>query len=82
MPVSRLKEKASKLLESGRVETLSEGVFNVIGDHGTYTVVKDYTGKVSCDCPGFLAKGKCSHATAVIMLTESKRKRGGRPRDF
>lgn len=45
----RLKEKASKLLERGRVESLSEGVFNVIGDHGTYTVVKDYTGKVSCD---------------------------------
>jgi hypothetical protein len=71
----RLLEKAMKLVESHRVETLGYGVFNVIGDHGTYTVVQDYTGKLSCSCPGFMQKGKCSHVEAVIILTKIKRKR-------
>ena len=68
-------EKAKKLAESGRVEPLSTGVFNVIGDHGTYTVVQDYTGKLSCSCPGFMQKAKCSHSQAVIILTKMKRRR-------
>jgi hypothetical protein len=41
MPVNRLFEKAKRLMESGRVESLGQGVFNVIGDHGTYTVAQD-----------------------------------------
>jgi hypothetical protein len=48
MPVNRLYEKAKRLVESRRVETLGQGVYNVIGDHGTYTVVQDYAGKLSC----------------------------------
>jgi len=67
-------EKAMKLVESRRVEPLGYGVFNVIGDHGTYTVVQDHTGKLSCDCPGFMQKAKCSHVEAVIILTKMKRK--------
>ena len=74
-PIDRLFEKAKRLVESRRVEFLGQGVYNVIGDHGTYTVVQDYTGKWSCTCPGFMNKAKCSHVTAVIMLTKMKRKR-------
>ena len=74
MPVNRLFEKANRLVESRRVEPLGQGVYNVIGDHGTYTVVQDYTGKLSCSCPGFMKKAKCSHVTAVIILTKIKRK--------
>jgi predicted nucleic acid-binding Zn finger protein len=75
MPVNRLYEKAKRLVESRRVEPLGQGVYNVIGDHGTYTVVQDYTGKLSCTCPGFLKKANCSHITAVIILTKIKRGR-------
>ncbi len=67
-------EKARKLVESGRVEFLGNEVYNVVGDHGTYTVAIDHTGKVSCNCQGFLTKHKCSHALAV-MLTKKKGKR-------
>ena len=74
MPVNRLYEKAKRLVESRRVETLDQGVYNVIGDHGTYTVVQDYTGKLSCTCPGFMKKAKCSHVTAVIILTKIKKR--------
>jgi len=61
-------EKARKLVESRRVEFLGNGVYNIIGDHGTYTVSIDYQGKISCNCPGYLTKGICSHGTAVEML--------------
>jgi hypothetical protein len=74
MPVNRLYEKAKRLVESRRVEPLGQGVYNVIGDHGTYTVVQDYTGKLSCICPGFMKKAKCSHITAVIILTKIKKR--------
>jgi predicted nucleic acid-binding Zn finger protein len=75
MPINRLFEKAKKLVESHRVESLGQGIYSVIGDHGTYTVVQDYTGKLSCSCPGFMNKAKCSHVEAVILLTKMKRKR-------
>jgi uncharacterized Zn finger protein len=82
MPVSRLFEKAKRLVESGRVESLDQGVYNVVGDHGTYTVVQDYTGKLSCSCPGFLQKAKCSHVAAVMLLTKTKRRQKPRPTKF
>jgi hypothetical protein len=72
---SRLFEKAERLVASGRIEALGGGVFNVVGDHGTYTVVQDYTGKLSCSCLGFLQKARCSHVTAVMLLTKVKRRR-------
>jgi hypothetical protein len=75
MAMDKIFEKARKLVESRRVEPLGQGTYNVIGDHGTYTVVQDYTGKVSCNCPGFMTRRKCSHATAVIILTKSKRRK-------
>lgn len=73
--VDLLFEKALKLANSGRVEFLDNNVYNVIGDHGTYTVALDYTGKLSCNCPGFLQKGKCSHAVAVMIITKGRHKR-------
>jgi predicted nucleic acid-binding Zn finger protein len=75
MCASRMLEKAERLVASGRIEPLGEGVYNVVGDHGTYTVVQDYTGKLSCSCPGFLQKAKCSHVTAVMLMTKIKRRR-------
>jgi hypothetical protein len=75
MPVNRLLEKAKRLVESRRVEALGLGVYNVIGDHGTYTVVQDYTGKLSCSCPGFMNKARCSHVTAVMLLKKGSRRK-------
>ena len=74
----RLFEKAEKLLKSGKVEDLGGGKYNVVGDHGTYVVVRDYDGKLSCSCLGFLRRKKCSHSTAVLLLTKNLKKR--RPR--
>jgi len=72
-------DKARKLADSGRVEFLGNGVYNVIGDHGTYTVAQDFTGKLSCNCQGFLTKKQCSHAVAVMLLSKKKRQRKRRP---
>jgi uncharacterized Zn finger protein len=74
MPADRLFEKAKRLVERGRVEPLGQGVYNVIGDHGTYAVVQDHTGKWSCSCPGFMKKANCSHVAAVMILTRMKRR--------
>lgn len=73
LPIDRMIAKAQKLLRSGRVERLSDDLFNVVGDHGTYTVAQSYDGKISCNCPGFLSKGRCSHSTAVLLLTARTR---------
>jgi len=82
MRIDRLFEKAERLVASGRVESLGGGVYNVVGDHGTYTVVQDYTGKLNCSCPGFLQKSKCSHVTAVMLQTKMKRRRFSRQTRF
>ena len=61
-------EKALYLIESGRIESLGNGVFNVVGEHGTYIVAQEpASGKLSCNCQGFLNKGRCSHAKAVEL---------------
>jgi hypothetical protein len=70
-----LYEKAIKLAQSGRVEFLDNGIYNVIGDHGTYTVALNHEGKLSCNCPGFMQKGVCSHITAVSLITRKRRRR-------
>jgi hypothetical protein len=74
-PVSRLVEKAERMLRTGRVESMGSGRFNVIGDHGTYNVVRKPDGKVSCTCPGFREKRICSHSTAVLMINRKNRPR-------
>jgi len=66
-------EKARKLADTGRVEFLGNGVYNVIGDHGTYTVAIDHKGKLSCNCQGFLQKKQCSHVVAVMLFSKRKR---------
>jgi len=74
--LGKVVEKAEKLLKNGRVEALGEGKYNVIGDHGTYIVVQNYDGTISCNCLGFLRRRKCSHSLAVLLKTKhSRRKR-------
>jgi hypothetical protein len=68
-------EKARKLVESSRIEFLGNGVYNVVGDHGTYTVAEDFSGKLSCDCQGYLTKKRCSHSLAVALMSKGKRRR-------
>jgi len=81
LSLDRMIEKARKLVESGRVERLDGGRFNVIGDHGTYTVVQTFEGKVTCNCPGFLRVGRCSHSAAVILLTQVLKGRRARRKE-
>jgi len=72
MPLNKMLEKADRLIKGNRVERLDSGHFNVIGDHGTYTIVlRDR--RVYCTCPGFQGKGVCSHSLAVMKLTGSVR---------
>ena len=66
-------DKARKLAETGRVEFLGNGIYNVIGDHGTYTVAEDHTGKLSCNCQGYLTKHQCSHVVAVMLQSKGKK---------
>ena len=70
MKIDRMLDKAERLISRGRVERIGEGIYNVIGDHGTYTVAQDPKGRISCNCPGFKERGICSHSTAVVMLNE------------
>ena len=74
MSVDRLVDKAEKILKSGRVESLGGGKFNVVGDHGTYIVIRNYDGTVSCNCIGFLRRKRCSHSMAVILQSRSSRR--------
>lgn len=70
MSIGRMVEKAVRLVERGRIERISNDKYNVIGDHGTYTVSVSFDGRVSCTCPGFQSKGMCSHSAAVIILND------------
>jgi len=67
-------DKALRLLESGRVERLEGDRYNVIGNHGTYNVVAR-DGKVTCTCPGFQSRRRCSHSSAVTILRSRRRQR-------
>jgi hypothetical protein len=71
-------DKAMRLIKAGRVERLTERRYNVIGDHGTYSVVKTKDGKVSCSCPGFQRRGRCSHSTAVMIMSNMSSRRARR----
>ena len=70
MPLSRMIEKAYELIRGGRIEEIGDGVYNVIGEHGTYIVVRGIDGSVTCNCPGFTSKRRCSHSLAVMMLNQ------------
>jgi hypothetical protein len=75
LPLDRMIEKARKLMRSGRIEYTGDGLYNVIGDHGTYTVARKIDGTVSCSCPGFIKKKRCSHSLAVILSSRAHRGR-------
>jgi hypothetical protein len=60
--------KAYTLMKKGRVEYIGDGVYNVVGDHGTYIVATRIDGTVNCSCLGFLGRKRCSHSLAVLML--------------
>jgi hypothetical protein len=76
MPVDTLTTKAQRLLRQRRITEIAEGIYNVVGDHGTYNVSIDLKGRFSCNCPGFQTKRMCSHVLAVMFLrTELKRSR-------
>lgn len=77
MPLDAMIEKAKRLVKARRVERLDEGRFNVVGDHGTYIVVRTPDGKISCSCPGFQSRGQCSHSAAVMIMTEFARRPSG-----
>jgi len=70
LPLSRMIEKAYELIRGGRIEEIGDGVYNVIGEHGTYIVVRNIDGSVTCNCPGFTSKRRCSHSLAVMMLNQ------------
>lgn len=70
LPIDRMIEKAYDLVQKRRVEYISDGVYNVIGHHGTYMVARKIDGTVSCNCPGFARRGRCSHCLAVMMLNQ------------
>jgi hypothetical protein len=71
---ARMLEKAKMLVRNNRVEHLDDHRYNVIGDHGTYSVVVNKDGKTSCNCPGFRGRRRCSHSAALdIILSIQKR---------
>jgi hypothetical protein len=69
LPIDRMIKKAYDLMQKRRVEPLGEGLYNVVGDHGTYTVAQRINGTVNCSCPGFVRRRRCSHSLAVLMLS-------------
>lgn len=70
---NRLLEKAEQLVRNGRIDPLGMENFNVIGNHGTYNVSKSPKGKISCTCPGYQTRGRCSHSTAVFLYLNGLR---------
>jgi len=70
VPIDTMIEKAYNLIQKGRVESIGDGVYNIVGEHGTYTVARKIDGTVNCNCPGFARRGRCSHSLAVLMLNQ------------
>lgn len=73
-----VEEKAVRLVRTGAVSLLSEGVtdsgepitvYQVEGDHARYTVRWDGFG-VNCDCP---SSRRCSHQVAVVLYSAATR---------
>jgi len=72
MPLDVMVEKAFRLVRDGKIEEIGGGRFNVIGDHGTYIVQMDPTGRLTCNCLGFSRRKICSHVAAVIIYRNLK----------
>ncbi|MCS7112795.1 MAG: SWIM zinc finger family protein [Nitrososphaerota archaeon] len=72
MPLDVMVEKAFRLVRDGKIEEIGEGRFNVVGDHGTYTVQMSPIGRLTCNCQGFSRRKMCSHVAAVIIYRDLK----------
>ncbi|MEM2889306.1 MAG: SWIM zinc finger family protein [Candidatus Bathyarchaeia archaeon] len=70
MSIDKMIKKAYDLIQKRKVEHIGEGTYNVVGEHGTYTVAQKIDGEINCNCPGFIRRGRCSHSLAVLMLTK------------
>ena len=73
MGIDIMMEKAFKLVKQGRVHKTDIEQYEVVGDHGTYTVVRTPDGTLHCSCLGFMQRKKCSHVGAVVIF-ESRRR--------
>lgn len=67
-------QKAATLLASGRVTILRAGadgrmLAEAVGDHGTHKVRRTAGGRWACDCPASYYGQKCSHITAVSLVS-------------
>ena len=72
MPLDRMVRKAYELVVKKRVERVGNQFYNAVGEHGTYAVARQIDGTVSCSCPGFARKGRCSHSLAVMIMNDLK----------
>lgn len=72
MGIDFLMWKALRLAKEGRVFKESSKVFHVKGDHGTYLVQRDKTGRYVCSCTGFWNRGRCSHSLATAIAESQK----------
>jgi hypothetical protein len=68
-------EKAIKLVKQSRVYRTDIDQYEVIGDHGTYRVVKSPDGTLHCSCLGFQQRKKCSHVGAVVIFESRRREK-------
>ncbi|MEM2921562.1 MAG: SWIM zinc finger family protein [Candidatus Bathyarchaeia archaeon] len=75
--IEKLVSKAKRLIADKRVVRIEPGTYQVVGDHGTYIVVKGVDNSYHCGCPGYLNKGFCSHALAVTLLANRARRNKG-----
>lgn len=70
LPIDRMFEKAYELIQKRRIEPIGDELYNVVGEHGTYTVARRIDGTVNCNCPGFARRRRCSHSLAVLMMND------------
>lgn len=68
-------EKAKQMIKEGRVTRIDRFTYQVVGDHGTYVVIKGTDGTYHCGCQGFTTRGFCSHALAVYLVDKKKVKK-------
>lgn len=72
--IEKMVKKAKQMIREGRVTRIDRSTYQVVGDHGTYMVIKGADGSYHCGCQGFVTRGFCSHALAVYLLENRKRK--------
>jgi hypothetical protein len=73
--IEKMVEKAKQMIREGRVKRLDRFTYQVVGDHGTYIVIKGTDGAYHCGCQGFTTRGFCSHALAVYLIEKKRVKK-------